>query len=193
MKTTLKLSMAVFALLLAVACDKKMDKEKGSEASHIEGESLKHDEHATHEGHESSKHETHDEHGDHESHSDHPTAEGDHGHGEKVKSLHLDEGKRWKADAETTKGMANLVKILHSFSQSGDKASCVELSKDLKQEFNSILNKCTMQGEAHNQLHEYLVPMITLFDTIASAEQKGCQTQYTELKSHLDQYQKYFE
>ena len=49
-----------------------------------------------------------------------------------------------------------------------------------------------MKGEAHNQLHNYLKPMVILFDGLESSDQETCKKSYDSLENHLLLYQNYF-
>jgi len=49
-----------------------------------------------------------------------------------------------------------------------------------------------MTGEAHNQLHNYLIPMKTLFKDFGSSDIDTCKQRFKTLNKHLSQYRKYF-
>ena len=72
-------------------------------------------------------------------------------------SVKLDNGQRWKANPETTTGIANMVGILDTYDpSSGDPK---DLKAALDDEFKLIFERCTMTGESHEQLHNYLIPI----------------------------------
>ena len=65
------------------------------------------------------------------------------------------------------------------------------LKQKLETEFNLILQRCTMKGEAHNQLHNYLMP---LNDLIRQLQDKNhAQESLTALKTYLNKYFDYFQ
>lgn len=101
-------------------------------------------------------------------------------------AVKLDNGQRWKANPETTSGIANMVGILSAYEPaSGDPKA---LKAALEEEFGLIFERCTMEGEAHNQLHNYLVPIHhQLRDFEATADQQ------IALQEHLASYSNYFE
>lgn len=69
----------------------------------------------------------------------------------------LDNGRRWKANPETTEGIANMQRILTGYDPvAGDAAA---LKAELDEEFKLIFERCTMTGESHDQLHNYLIPI----------------------------------
>lgn len=108
-------------------------------------------------------------------------------------SLSLNNGERWMANAETTEGVNNMILLMDSFSDTESVAAYAELSKELKNEFQLIFEKCTMTGESHNQLHHFLVPIKGWMKQMNSTELDSCKKSYSALKSHLKEYQKFFE
>lgn len=101
-------------------------------------------------------------------------------------SVTLDNGQRWKANPETTTGIANMVDILGAYDPaSGNPA---ELKAALEDEFGLIFERCTMEGEAHNQLHNYLLPIHHQLRDFAATE-----AQRSAMGEHLTAYATYFE
>lgn len=76
---------------------------------------------------------------------------------EVVPSVSLNNGQRWKANPETTTGIAHMVDILGAYDPSGGDPKA--LKDTLETEFGLIFERCTMSGEAHVQLHNYLLPI----------------------------------
>lgn len=64
----------------------------------------------------------------------------------------LNDGARWAANAETTKGVNNMIKITDLFTTTENEEAFKTLTDSLEAEFAMIFKKCTMKGEAHNQL-----------------------------------------
>lgn len=101
-------------------------------------------------------------------------------------SVSLNNGQRWKANPETTSGIANMVTILSAYDPAtGDPTV---LKETLEAEFGLIFERCTMEGEAHNQLHNYLLPIHHQLRDFAATE-----AQRTALGEHLAAYGNYFE
>ena len=131
----------------------------------------------------------HEEH-DHE-HSDAEATE-EHSHDEDGAQQ---EGALWKANPETTTGISNMSDLLANMTdeQREDVDSYSELAEGLQAEFKMIFEKCTMTGEAHEQLHTYLVPMKGMFQNLASKDLNTCKEGYEHLEKHLLEYQNIFE
>lgn len=130
------------------------------------------------------------EHGhDAAAHGDHASAARDStvttGH-DTLPAVTLDNGQRWKANPETTSGIANMVGILNAYEPaSGDPKA---LKTALEEEFGLIFERCTMEGEAHNQLHNYLLPIHQ-----ALRDFEGSDAQRAALGAQLAAYGNYFE
>ncbi len=76
--------------------------------------------------------------------------------------------KLWQANDATTKAINAMKIVLNDFGVQDNNDAYVSLQNKLVDQFNSILTNCTMEGEAHNHLHEYLVPMKQKIDAISS-------------------------
>ncbi|UTW60991.1 hypothetical protein KFE98_13295 [bacterium SCSIO 12741] len=141
-----------------------------------------------------------DGHNDH-GHSHDANKEAAHGH-EHHESSHehsaesgvqLNDGARWSANAETTSGIANMNALIADFADWENTEACSELNASLEEEFTGIFKNCTMTGEAHNQLHNYLIPMKDLLKRMQSEEVEEREEAGKKLVHHLGTYQQFFE
>jgi hypothetical protein len=110
-----------------------------------------------------------------------------------IDGLDLNEGKKWKANPETTEGIHNMIAIIED-----DKSSSIEdysiLAEELGEEKTNIFKQCTMKGEAHENLHAYLIPLIHLIGDLSedSTPDEAAKT-VSEIKAHTKAYDFYFE
>jgi hypothetical protein len=105
----------------------------------------------------------------------------------------LDNGNRWIANPETTEGINNMIQLMGSFSDTENVGSYKILTDSLESEFKMVFKKCTMKGEAHNQLHNFLLPMKATFPKLASSDLNECKTSFDYLNKRLATYQEFFE
>ena len=105
-----------------------------------------------------------------------------------IPAVQLDNGKRWKANPETTQGIAAMSAILDEHAKVPMANSM--LKEKLEAEFQMIFQKCTMTGEAHNQLHNYLIP---LHKMLSAMDEGSGEKQIAEMRDHLARYTTYFE
>ena len=105
-----------------------------------------------------------------------------------VPAVRLDSlGNRWIANPETTTGIANMSAILQAFDLASGNADTLKAA--LEDEFGLIFERCTMEGEAHNQLHNYLIPIhhaLREFDGNAAHDREAMAT-------HLATYMTFFQ
>jgi len=103
-------------------------------------------------------------------------------------TVSLNEGQLWEANAETTQGIKNMQQLITDYST--ESGNSEELISNLKAEFSMIFKKCTMTGEAHEQLHNYLIRLKTKIDGLS----EGVTVEKTEdFKTYLEEYFNYFQ
>jgi len=111
----------------------------------------------------------------------------------KIEGVSTNNGGLWKANSETTDGIVKMQKLMYSFSDEENVNAYSSLKTSLEDEFTTIFQKCTMKGESHNQLHNYLKPMIEIFEGLESSDLKICKENFSIMNTHLAGYQNYFE
>ena len=107
-------------------------------------------------------------------------------------NIKLDNGKRWIVNPETKIGIENMISIMSSFEEKDNVDGFGPLTESLKSEFSMIFKKCTMKGEAHNQLHNFLLPIKGLLETLPSNNLNRSQERYDKLNNDLKEFKKYF-
>lgn len=107
--------------------------------------------------------------------------------------LQLNNGTKWQANPETTTGINNMIQILNDFQEGENAADYSLLKKNLEAEFTMIFEKCTMTGDAHEQLHNYLMPLKDLLVKLESSDAAVLSTVVADIDDHLQLYGEYFE
>jgi len=105
----------------------------------------------------------------------------------------LNEGEKWEANAETTEGVENMKTVINKFDKTSKIDGYKKLSEDLEVEFTMIFQKCTMKGEAHNQLHSYLIPLKDYIEGLQKGNVEECKSIVNSINSHLSGYKYYFQ
>jgi hypothetical protein len=108
-------------------------------------------------------------------------------------SVKLDNGQKWSANAETTEGISKMKVLLESLPAESGVKDHRSLKVKLETEFNTILQKCTMKGEAHTQLHNYLLPMKEMMEKLDSDSVEERKEAANNLKQHIDAYHDHFQ
>lgn len=106
--------------------------------------------------------------------------------------LKLNNGDLWMANAETTEGIEKMTQLIANFTDRENMEVYPELKTKLEAEFATIISKCTMTGEAHGQLHNYLLPMKPLFKDLVAEDLATRKASLEKLNKHLSEYSSYF-
>lgn len=106
--------------------------------------------------------------------------------------LKLNNGDLWMANAETTEGIQKMSQLVANFTDTENMEAYPELKTKLEAEFGTIISKCTMTGEAHDQLHTYLLPMRPLFKDLVAEDLATRKASLEKLTKHLSEYSAYF-
>lgn len=122
-----------------------------------------------------------------------PTAEGHEAHAEHSTAVKLNNGQKWPANSETTEGIKGMSSLLETLPEEPKTEDYHSLKTKLEKEFGTILQKCTMTGEAHDQLHNYLLPMKEMMEKLGSNSADEQREASNDLKTHLKEYEKYFQ
>jgi hypothetical protein len=106
----------------------------------------------------------------------------------KEKTLQLNNGNNWSANPETTAGIERMLEIINDVN-----LEHATMGRNLNLEMKTIFAECTMKGEAHDQLHLYLIPLVKLFRNLKEETNPEQATiKQLEIKQYLDTYHTYF-
>ncbi len=106
--------------------------------------------------------------------------------------VELNNGEKWKANPETISGVANLKKLITEFNQIDNSDSIADLSSSLETEFKLIFKNCTMTGAAHDQLHNYLLPILGMMKKLKTPPVEDQQNELKKMKKYLTKFDSYF-
>ena len=109
-----------------------------------------------------------------------------------VNSVQLNNGDKWVVNPETQKGVENMKMLMGQFQGEEGIESYNNLSISLKSEFKLIFKNCTMTGQAHEELHHYLMPVMGMMNGLNSTNLKECKDHFVQLNDHLMKYNDYF-
>lgn len=107
-------------------------------------------------------------------------------------TLKLNNSERWVVNNETQIGVLKMDSIIKAF-KADEKANYLDLGKDLSKQTSFIIKSCNMTGEAHDQLHVVLVPMLDEISTFKEANNVDeSKSALTELETLIDAYFSHF-
>jgi hypothetical protein len=128
----------------------------------------------------------HDDHGDHE-HATHDAghADGD-GHG-----LTLNGSCKWRMDEHTRALFTTMTTRLRGLDLKSENIASLRASGDaLRGDIDVLIRGCTMQGDAHGELHKFLTMYILAVEAMAASGAPASSEKVYEL---LEMYPQYFE
>ena len=124
-----------------------------------------------------------------------------HKHGEEESShkpepVQLDQGKKWKADQQTNEGVGKMQDLVIAFKKDTPNPGIEDykrLNSQLQTELDSIFKKCAMTGDAHQQLHNFLVGVIKELNALKEDDLKASEQAFSAMEKNLFSYTNYFE
>jgi hypothetical protein len=111
-------------------------------------------------------------------------------------ALSLNNGSKWQADTETNENVAYLKLLTDGFSKM-EKPTVEDyhsLAGDLTAGINKMIRECKMTGPDHEELHQWLEPVIKNSNDLKSASDGvEARKEFIYLNDQLNSYNKYFE
>lgn len=117
----------------------------------------------------------------------------DHEHEVVSNQVVLNNGEKWPANAETTEGIRKMSTLLNALPAESKLEDYHALKTTLENAYDEIIHKCTMTGEAHNQLHNFILPINEMIQELGSEDATKCKAVVDKLKKHLEEYGNYFQ
>lgn len=106
--------------------------------------------------------------------------------------LKLNNGEKWVANTETHEGLKSMDSIMQAFVNS-NATDYLELGKQLSKQTSYIIEKCSMKGESHDQLHVVLVPMLDEISILKESNNaEASNVAVSRLEQLIQQYFKHF-
>jgi hypothetical protein len=107
-------------------------------------------------------------------------------------NVKLNNGAKWEANIETTNGIGAMLGMVNEMTDAATLEDYQTLHKKLATRFQKIFQECTMKGEAHEQLHNYLIPLKEKLDRLKDGDLQTCQKTLPDIKEYLGKYSHFF-
>lgn len=112
---------------------------------------------------------------------------------EKEQGLMLNEGHKWQVPAPMYWLVQQQKDKLFEYQMAGD-TTYLHFGNQLDSLCKELTKQCTMEGEAHNNLHEWLIPHWTIIDQINEAPSLAeAQEQVNLLNNSFNEFEEFFE
>lgn len=107
--------------------------------------------------------------------------------------VRLNNGEKWQADVEMVAHVEVMEIILNDFAPEG-LGDYHATAKVLDEELSALIASCTMKGEGHDELHNWLLPVMQKVEALGKAEDEEQAAALTaSLKASLTDFHNYFE
>jgi hypothetical protein len=109
-----------------------------------------------------------------------------------LEEIVLNGDSKWNANKETTEGVEKMILLIKK-----DNSQTMEdyknLANQLNEQKNYIVKECTMTGASHDNLHVFLLPLITKIKELENTNsvEEGAVKKVAILE-HLEEYHNYF-
>ena len=134
----------------------------------------------------------HENHDDHE-HQEEAVVQEENHHHDEIEEIVLDNGNKWKVVETMAVYIRNMEQAVNEFETLENKDYAV-LAKTIDENITELTSKCTMEGQAHDELHKWLVPFIELSEEFDGATELVEQEKnYQKFKASFETYNTYFE
>ena len=101
--------------------------------------------------------------------------------------LQLNDGEKWKVDANM---MAHIAQMEKDIASLDNQENFEKLSEKLNKNLGLLSSNCTMKGQAHDELHKWLLPYIDLVEAFATDKSEA---NFTAIKNSFSTFNTYFQ
>lgn len=122
--------------------------------------------------------------------------ETEHKHADHSDKINLNEGKKWKVDPEMLEIIQKMKSDIVTFSsgKESELKDYQELSDKIQTNIEELTSSCTMTGQAHDELHKWLLPFIELAGEFEEcSEMHAAKEIHLALKESFVEFEVYFE
>lgn len=105
----------------------------------------------------------------------------------------LNDGKKWAVDPPMMVHLRNMENEVNAFSEKNS-TDYSALALSLEKHINLLTSNCTMKGQAHDELHKWLLPFIDLTEAFGeAATQEEAAALFAEIETAFTTFNVYFE
>lgn len=113
--------------------------------------------------------------------------ENTHHHSEE--DIQLNNGEKWLVEPS----MLLIIRKMENEVNQFDQQSFSQLGKQLTIDIEELTSNCTMTGQAHDELHKWLLPYIDIVDHLVQTnDQKEAKAVYLQIKQSFHTFNQYF-
>ncbi|MFA7273960.1 MAG: hypothetical protein WC044_08825 [Crocinitomicaceae bacterium] len=115
-----------------------------------------------------------------------------HLHEDGSEAINLNKGEKWKVDANMLVHIRNMENEIVSFTKVEQKDYKL-LSEKLQVNIDLLTSNCTMKGEAHDELHKWLLPYTDLVKELSEAKFETEALKFKYIQISFKTFNQYFQ
>ncbi len=117
----------------------------------------------------------------------------EHQHNAEIQTIELNNGEKWKVDANMITHIRNMENDIISFSTVEHK-DYKSFAEKLQSNIDLLTSNCTMKGKAHDELHKWLLPYIDLVKELSAAkDETEAAKQFENIQISFTTFNQYFQ
>ena len=110
---------------------------------------------------------------------------------EELSDLSLNDGKKWQMDEHTRESFSEMEKLFSNIElKDSSEEELKKYGTVLREGIDSLIQGCKMEGDAHDQLHSFLMPYIDVVDNLS---EHGEKEEAIKIQRYLKIYKEFFE
>ncbi len=114
-------------------------------------------------------------------------------HDHESEAIALNNGEKWKVDDNMMLHIKNMEKDVNEFSSQNEN-DYASLAKKIAANIELLTSNCTMKGQAHDELHKWLLPFIDLSDEFAASKtEEEAAANFQKIKTSFITFNTYFQ
>jgi hypothetical protein len=117
----------------------------------------------------------------------------EHQHNDESEAIELNNGEKWKVDANMITHIRNMENDIISFAKVEQK-DYKSLAEKLQSNIDLLTSNCTMKGKAHDELHKWLLPYIDMVKELSEAkDETEAEKQFQNIQTSFTTFNQYFQ
>jgi hypothetical protein len=117
----------------------------------------------------------------------------EHHHDDESEAIELNNGEKWKVDANMLVHIRNMENDVISF-ENQEQKDYKSLGQKLQSNIDLLTSNCTMKGKAHDELHKWLLPYIDIIKELSEAkDETEASKQFVNILSSFQTFNQYFQ
>ena len=117
----------------------------------------------------------------------------EHQHNAEIQTIELNNGEKWKVDANMITHIRNMENDINSFANVKQK-DFKSIAEKLQSNIDLLTSNCTMKGKAHDELHKWLLPYIDLAKELSEAkDETEASKRFENIQTSFTTFNQYFQ